>query len=233
MRNFTKVLFGATLLATLIIACKGANENKKSEEAAVEQEKSTPEKEEAVTASESTTVLNANLATKEDLMGIGLSTEVVDQIMAQRPFLHMTDFDKLLGTVTDKAALYQNVFVPFNLNTTAEEDFKMIPGVGDRMAHEFEEYRPYVSLAQFRREIGKYVDETEVARYENYVFVPIELNTASEEVILALPGVGKRMAHEFEEYRPYTSMQQFRKEIGKYVDDKELARLERLVYLQN
>ena len=40
------------------------------------------------------------------------------------------------------------------------------------------------------------------------------------------------MAHEFEEYRPYTSMEQFRKEIGKYVDEKELARLERLVYLK-
>ena len=40
------------------------------------------------------------------------------------------------------------------------------------------------------------------------------------------------MAHEFEEYRPYVDMAQFRREIGKYVDDKELARLERLVYLQ-
>ncbi|MEM7660348.1 MAG: helix-hairpin-helix domain-containing protein, partial [Bacteroidota bacterium] len=128
--------------------------------------------------------------------------------------------------------LYAQLFVPFNLNTTAEDDFKMIPGVGDRMAHEFEEYRPYVSIQQFRREIGKYVEETEVARYENYVFVPVELNTASEADIKALPGVGDRMAHEFEEYRPYASMEQFRKEIGKYVDDKELARLERFVYLK-
>ena len=48
----------------------------------------------------------------------------------------------------------------------------------------------------------------------------------------ALPGVGDRMAHEFEEYRPYKNMEQFRKEISKYVDKKELARLERLVYLQ-
>ena len=99
------------------------------------------------------------------------------------------------------------------------------------MDHEFEESRPYTSIKQFRKEIGKYVDEAEVARYENYVFVPVELNTASEEDIKALPGVGDRMAHEFEEYRPYTSMEQFRREIGKYVDDKELARLERFVYL--
>ena len=37
------------------------------------------------------------------------------------------------------------------------------------MAHEFEEYRPYTDLDQFRREIGKYVDEGEVARLERYV----------------------------------------------------------------
>jgi DNA uptake protein ComE-like DNA-binding protein len=122
-------------------------------------------------------------------------------------------------------------FVPMNLNTTPEEDFMLIPGVGKKMAHEFEEYRPYKKIAQFRREMGKYVDEAEIARYEKYVFVPVELNTATEEEILALPGIGKKMAHEFEEYRPYKNIDQFRREIGKYVDDKELARLERLVYL--
>ena len=40
------------------------------------------------------------------------------------------------------------------------------------------------------------------------------------------------MAHEFVEYRPYENLNQFRKEIGKYVDDKELIRLERFVYLK-
>ena len=123
--------------------------------------------------------------------------------------------------------------MPFNLNTTAEADFKMIPGVGNRMAHEFEEYRPYTSVKQFRKEIGKYVDKEEVVRYLNYVCVPVELNTASEEDIKALPGVGSRMAHEFEEYRPYESLVKFRKEISKYVDDKELKRLERFVYIKD
>ena len=179
-------------------------------------------------------LINPNLATEAELSEAGLATEVVSEIMAQRPFLTMTDLDVLLAQTysdSERATLYAMLFVPMNLNTTAEEDFKIIPGVGDRMAHEFEEYRPYAKLAQFRKEIGKYVDEAEVARLEQYIFVPVELNTASEEDILALPGVGKRMAHEFEEYRPYSSMEQFRKEISKYVDDKELARLERFVYL--
>ena len=44
------------------------------------------------------------------------------------------------------------------------------------MLEEFKEYRPYKALAQFRREIGKYVDDKEVSRLEQYVFVPINLN---------------------------------------------------------
>ena len=228
MRRFTKLILGCVLFSLTMIACKQAKDSEKAKEATVEQTKTEAE----AAAPEVTAVLNANLATEEDLNAIGLASEMVAQIMENRPFLSMNDFDSLVGETDNKEELYKKIFVPFNLNTTAEADFKMIPGVGDRMAHEFEEYRPYTSIQQFRREIGKYVDDDEVARYENYVFVPVELNTASEEDIKALPGVGDRMAHEFEEYRPYTDMEQFRREIGKYVDDKELARLERLVYLK-
>ena len=131
-----------------------------------------------------------------------------------------------------QAELYVNLFLPINLNTASDAEMKLVPGVGKRMAHEFEEYRPYKRMAQWRREIGKYVDDNELARLEQYVFVPLELNTASEADFLTIPGVGKRMAHEFEEYRPYKSMAQWRREIGKYVDDSELARLERYVFLE-
>jgi predicted DNA-binding helix-hairpin-helix protein len=103
--------------------------------------------------------------------------------------------------------------------------------VGNRMLREFQEYRPYKTIAQFRKEIGKYVDQKEVARLEQYVFVPVNLNSASDEDILSIPGAGKRMLREFKEYRPYTNIEQFRKEIGKYVDKKEVARLERYVTL--
>jgi hypothetical protein len=44
--------------------------------------------------------------------------------------------------------------------------------------------------------------------------------------------MGKRMLHEFKEYRPYKTIDQFRKEIGKYVDKKEVARLERYVTIR-
>ena len=59
--------------------------------------------------------------------------------------------------------------MPINLNTASEEDIALIPGMTDRMIHEFEEYRPYADMAEFDREIGKYVDEAEVARLRQYV----------------------------------------------------------------
>ena len=176
-------------------------------------------------------VLNANLATESDLVALGLSADVVNKLLAARPFLSMSDFNAILE-VENTEELFKKIFVPLNLNTTEEIAFKMIPGVGDKMAHEFEEYRPYTSILQFKREIGKYVDQQEVARYLDYVFVPVELNTATENDIKALPGVGDKMTHEFIEYRPYLNLAQFRKEIGKYVDDKELNRLERFVYIK-
>jgi len=184
-------------------------------------------------AASSAMVVNPNLAGSDELGALPeMGKVLVDAIMAQRPFLGMEALHPVVSQhlgEEEVEKLYVQMFIPINLNTASEEEILLVPGVGKRMAHEFEEYRPYTAIAQWRREMGKYVDDTEVARMEQYVFVPIDLNTATEEEILAIPGVGKRMAHEFEEYRPYSSMEQFRREIGKYVDDGEVARLERYV----
>lgn len=61
--------------------------------------------------------------------------------------------------------------VPININTATDAEILRIPGVGPRMLREFKEYRPYTSIEQFRREIGKYVDKAEVARLEQYVVI--------------------------------------------------------------
>jgi DNA uptake protein ComE-like DNA-binding protein len=177
--------------------------------------------------------LNPNLASRDELLALpGLGEAGVDALIGARPHLSMLALHQLLNQHLpegDRDELYSRLFLPINLNATTEEEILLVPGVGDRMAHEFEEYRPYAHLAEFRREIGKYVDEAEVARLEQYVFVPIDLNAASDEDILTIPGMGPRMLHEFKEYRPYASIEQFRREIGKYVDEAEVARLERYV----
>lgn len=224
MKKFSTLFIITLSVSLLLVSCKQTADKKQNSPnnlGVKEVEKPSP-----------LVVLNANLATESDLVALGLSEEVVQQLLAARPFLSMADFNSIIEQENTEE-LFKKIFVPFNLNTTEEKDFKMIPGVGDKMAHEFEEYRPYTSILQFKREIGKYVDEEEVARYLDYVFVPVELNTSSEDHIKALPGIGKKMTHEFLEYRPYKNLDQFRKEIGKYVDDKELSRLERFVYLKD
>jgi len=180
-------------------------------------------------------VLDANTATEKDLLSVpGITPALAKAIVGRRPFLTMTEFDGLLGASLSReqrADVYRRVFVQINLNTASDAEILMIPGLGNRMLEEFKEYRPYKALSQFRREIGKYVDDKEVSRLEQYVFVPINLNSASDADILSIPGMGQRMLREFKEYRPYKAMAQFRREIGKYVDDKEVARLERYVTL--
>ena len=180
-------------------------------------------------------VLDANTASEKQLLAVpGLTPAIVKTMMARRPFLQMADLDALLApsiSAEKRPEVYRRLFVQINLNTASDAEILLIPGLGKRMLGEFKEYRPYRALTQFRREIGKYVDDKELDRLEQYVFVPINLNTATDADILSIPGMGQRMLGEFKEYRPYKAIQQFRREIGKYVDEKEVARLERYVTL--
>ena len=180
-------------------------------------------------------LLNPNLASEHELTTVpGITAEVAEAVVGGRPYLRAADLHAVLaGAIGEETALaaYGALWLPINLNDATNEEILLIPGVGDRMAHEFEEYRPYPDLDQFRREIGKYVDEHEVERLARYVYVPVDLNGATRQEIMAVPGMSDRMAHEFEEYRPYPDLDQFRREIGKYVDEHEVARFERYVTL--
>jgi DNA uptake protein ComE-like DNA-binding protein len=179
------------------------------------------------------TIVDANIASEKELAGVPqLTPALINGIIERRPFPSITELDAFLSQSLSRQQLteiYGRLFVHLNLNTATREQILLIPNAGPRMVREFLEYRPYKALAQFHREIDKYVDDTELARLEQYVFVPIDLNAAADADILTIPGVGQRMLREFKEYRPYKAMEQFRREIGKYVDKKEVARLERYV----
>ena len=180
------------------------------------------------------TIVDPNVASEADLAKLPhINASISKALVNRRPFLSMTALDEFLRaqglTRAQLMDVYDRMFVQINLNTATNEEIQLIPRMGPRMLHEFLEYRPYKSLAVFHREIDKYVDDSELARLEQYVFVPIDLNTASDADILTIPGVGARMLKEFKEYRPYKAMDQFRREIGKYVSKEEVARLERYV----
>ena len=182
-------------------------------------------------------VVDANTITEAELSKLpGVTPAIAKALVAARPFDGITALNTfLLGqklTQEQANALYRNMFVNINLNTATSAEIMLIPGAGKRMAHEFEEYRPWKSYAQFEKEIGKYVDAKEVARLAQYTFIPLNLNTATEADFMTIPGAGKRMAHEFQEYRPWKTQAQFEKEIGKYVDAKEVKRFWRYMVIQ-
>lgn len=110
-----------------------------------------------------------------------------------------------------------------NINTASGEAFRTIPNVGDKMVHEFEEYRPYVSIQQFRREIGKYVDEDQVAEYENYIYVPIHRNDSDMASLLQIPGLDEEEATELIGMRPFDSDEVFAEALTEYLSDDELV----------
>ena len=181
-------------------------------------------------------LLDPNLATEAQLAALPhMNATLVKGIMDKRPFLTMTELNAFLSASLQPAQiaeLYGKAFIHINLNSAPDAEILMVPGAGARMLREFKEYRPYDTLAKFRREIGKYVNAEEVARLEQYVFIPVNLNTASDADILSVPGAGARMLREFKEYRPYDNIEKFRREIGKYVNQKEVARLERYVTIK-
>jgi DNA uptake protein ComE-like DNA-binding protein len=116
-------------------------------------------------------------------------------------------------------------------NTATVEEISALPHMDDVLAGVVVSNRPYVNIGELNDLLGADLDEDQLEQLYGRLFVSINLNEAKRSDILLIPGVGNRMAHEFEEYRPYSSMEQFRREIGKYVDEQEVARLEQYVTL--
>jgi DNA uptake protein ComE-like DNA-binding protein len=184
-------------------------------------------------------LLDLNLLSEKDLAGLpNVSPALAKAIAGKQPFASIVDFNTFVmsqGLTQEQAtAIYDRAFIHLNLNTATPAEIMLVPRIARIMPREFDEYRPWRSWAQFDREIGKYVKNNpgELERLKKYVFIPINLNTATDEVFLTIPGVGAKMVHEFKEYRPWKTKAQFEKEIGKYVSGKEVARLWRFMVIE-
>ena len=190
-KNFLPV--GTLLLPVLAIACGGADSDSgEAEEAAPAETMEAATLTPATDAAEADGLVNPNDASAEALGAVaGMTEDAVAALTAARPFANMVDVHAVLsGTIGEEAALaaYESLWLPLSLNDASTEEILLIPPVRGhgpvpprdrevrgrrgsrpvgavRQAHEFEEYRPYVDMDQFRREIGKYVDEEEVARH--------------------------------------------------------------------
>ena len=118
-----------------------------------------------------------------------------------------------------------------NANLATADELTSIEGLGQTGITTIVSERPFSTIGELNSVLSRTMSKDQLEMLYQKIFIPINLNTASRENILLIPGVGRRMAHEFEEYRPYSNLEQFRREIGKYVDEQEVLRLQMYVTL--
>lgn len=173
-------LVGAALLVAALTACS-AGEGDNAQAGATGSAAGAPAGASATAAAPAAAAaggafLSPDSATRDQLLAVpGMNATVADAVVAGRPYQNMTAVDRVLAqhnlSEQQRDTVYTRLWKPIDLNTASKEEILLIPGVGPRMQHEFEEYRPYRSMEKFRREIGKYVNAQEVARLEKYVTI--------------------------------------------------------------
>lgn len=137
-----------------------------------------------------------------------------------------SDTDSVATPVaTETAAVAPVAATITDANSATEQQLAGIAGVTPEIAAAIVAGRPYADANAFAAALEKTTSKEAAADLMTRVFVPVNLNTASEDAIKRIPGMTPKMVHEFLEYRPYENMAEFDREIGKYVDAAEVARL--------
>ena len=182
-------------------------------------------------------VVDINVAAERDLLALpGMNATIVKSIIDKRPFASITELNThLLAqglTAAQAIALYEKAIVHVSLNTGTREEILLIPGAGTRMAREFDEYRPWRTWAQFDREISKYVGQEATDKLKQFVFIPLNVNTASDADLMTIPGATAATVAQIKQARPVSSKEQFATQVGRTAGAKEAARLWRFFVLQ-
>jgi len=73
----------------------------------------------------------------------------------------------------------------------------------------FIENRPFVSILEFRWEISHYVDDSVIAGYEQYVYVPVNINESDPATLMQIPGVDETVAESLIAARPFDDNEAF------------------------
>jgi len=169
-----------------------------------------------------------------------MNASIVQSLKDARPILSIVALDSILAskalTKPQRAQVYARMFVHVDVNRGSDAEFMLVPGVDTKKLAAIKSGRPWKSFNQFQTSIAKAASASEAKRLEQYMFIPIELNTWTDPIMdsFASIGVGTRQwKREFVEYRPWTSMEQFERQIGKYLRSRptELKRLQRYVII--
>lgn len=169
-----------------------------------------------------------------------MTLPIAQALREARPVLGPIPMDSLLGAKglsrSQRTELFGKMFVHVDVNRGTDAEIMLIPGVDAAKLAAIKSKRPWKNFADFQAEVGKATSAAEAARLEQYFFIPIDLNTFTNDIMdtFASIGVGTaRWKREFAEYRPWTSQEQFEREIGKYVraNPAEVKRLWRYVII--
>lgn len=119
-----------------------------------------------------------------------------------------------------------------NPETASREQLLAVTHIDEALADALIAGRPYSDMLAVDAVLAGSLSEEQRSEVYGSLWKPLDLNSASAEEILLIPDVDPRMPREFDEYRPYADMEQFRTEIGKYVDAEEVARYEKYVEIR-
>lgn len=137
-------------------------------------------------------------------------------------------------TNTDAGASQPFLSAPLiNPNDASEAQLAMIKGLTDADVAAIVNGRPFSSMSALHAAISEGKEPRVLRGLYNVMFIKVGLNTGSEDDYKLIPSTlsPSHLAHEFDEYRPYDSMDDFAREMKKYVSDAEVENLKRYVTL--
>lgn len=116
-------------------------------------------------------------------------------------------------------------------NTADMDTLSQISGLTDGSVETILNGRPFASQSALNAALD--LDEASQKIAYSQMFIKVGLNSGAEADYMLIPSVlsPKKLAHELDEYRPYENMEQFQRELGKYMDAEALANLSRYVTL--
>lgn len=138
---------------------------------------------------------------------------------------------------TDAAAEAESSAFPtadlIDPNSATEEELAEVAGMTEAAAAAIIGGRPFATPTEMDAAIGDALDADGRKAVYAHVFIKVGLNTGAEDDYKLIPSSLRpsHLAHEFEEYRPFESMEQFSREMSKYVSDEEVVYLTRFVTL--
>ncbi len=119
-----------------------------------------------------------------------------------------------------------------DINTMPEAAVAALPGLTPAIAKALVAKRPFASITELNAFLlSQGLTAEQAAAVYAKAFVHINLNTATADEIILVPGAGRRMQREFPEYRPWKTYAQFDREIGKYVGPDATAKLAQYTFI--